>query len=270
MPSALRNTMPPSKLHVAIIMDGNGRWATARAMPRAAGHRAGAEAVRRVVEAAPQLGVGTLTLFAFSADNWKRPAHEVTTLMRLLRAHLASETPKLVANGVRLSIIGRRDRLSPGLRGAVECAEHETARGRTLHLRVAIDYSARDAIVAASMEAVKRAMELPSAQDHHHSNAPMLLSSRNGPPDLSRAEFGQLLAEACGPPSSAAPDVDLVIRTSGEQRLSDFLLWECAYAELYFTSRLWPEFNGDDLARALEEYHARERRFGALPDAAAG
>jgi undecaprenyl diphosphate synthase len=205
-------------LHVAMVMDGNGRWATRRGLPRTAGHRAGAQAVRPLVEAAPNLGVGALTLFAFSADNWKRPAHEVSALMRLFARHLRTETPRLLENGVRLEIVGRRDRLPTPLVAAMEAAEAATATGATLHLRVAVDYSARQAIAA-----------------------------------------GRLL-----------PDVDLLIRTGGEQRLSDFLLWECAYAELHFTDRMWPEFGPTELAAAVAEFRARERRFGTVPKAAAG
>jgi undecaprenyl diphosphate synthase len=232
----------PSPLHVAIIMDGNGRWAAARGLPRAAGHRQGARAVRRVVEAAPGLGVGTLTLFAFSADNWKRPASEVRALLRLLRTALASEQDRLVAHGVRLSVIGRRDRLPRPLVAAMVRAEQATAAGRVLHLRVAIDYSARDAIVEAAR--------------------------RLGPRDsLNRARFAQRLGQASG--DANAPDVDLLIRTGGEQRLSDFLLWESAYAELVFTSRMWPEFGADDLAAALNQFAHRERRFGGVARAVA-
>jgi undecaprenyl diphosphate synthase len=206
------------RLHVAIIMDGNGRWATRRGLPRTAGHRAGAQAVRPLVEAASELGVTALTLFAFSADNWKRPANEVSALMRLFARHLRMETPRLVKNGVRLEIVGRRDRLPAPLVATMEAAEMATAAGPTLHLRLAVDYSARWAIAT-----------------------------------------GLLL-----------PDVDLLVRTGGEQRLSDFLLWECAYAELHFTERMWPEFGAAELAGALEEFRARERRFGTVPKAAAG
>ena len=200
-------------LHVAIIMDGNGRWATRRALPRTAGHKAGAEAVRRVVEAAPAQGVTALTLYAFSADNWRRPAREVGALMALFAHHLRDETPRLLANGVRLNIIGRRDRLPADLIAAITAAESATSRGNGLQLRIAVDYSARHAI-----------------------------------------ETGQLI-----------PDVDLLIRTGGDQRLSDFLLWESAYAELYFTQAMWPDFNAADLEVAVREFHYRERRFGALP-----
>jgi undecaprenyl diphosphate synthase len=207
-----------SSLHVAIVMDGNGRWATRRGLPRVAGHRAGAEAVRRIVEAAPGLGVTALTLYAFSADNWKRPTGEVAALMRLFTRYLRAETPRLLENGVCLEIVGRRDRLPAALRTAIAAAERATAGGTRLRLRLAVDYSSRWAIAA-----------------------------------------GVIL-----------PDVDLLIRTGGEQRLSDFLLWECAYAELYFTDTMWPDFAGADLARAVAEFHTRERRFGALTKARAG
>jgi len=207
-----------TSLHVAVIMDGNGRWAARRGLPRAAGHRAGADAVRRAVEVAPDQGVTALTLFAFSADNWKRPPTEVAALMRLFARHLHTETPRLVENGVRLEVVGRRDRLPAPLVTAIRAAEHATAPGTRLRLRLAVDYSARAAIA-----------------DRH-----------------------------------ILPDVDLLIRTGGEQRLSDFLLWECAYAELYFTELMWPDFAAADLADALRAFHARQRRFGGLPEAAAG
>jgi undecaprenyl diphosphate synthase len=210
-------------------MDGNGRWATARGMPRIAGHRAGVETVTRVVEAAPALGIRVLTLFAFSSDNWRRPASEVEALMALLAHYLERETPRCIANRVLLEAIGRRDRLHPSVRGSIERAETATAAGTRLHLRLAIDYSARDAIVAAAV----------------------------GVPRLS--------AEALG--SALGPPVDLLIRTGGEQRLSDFLLWECAYAEFVFSRRMWPEFGAEDLAAAIREFHGRQRRFGGIPQA---
>jgi undecaprenyl diphosphate synthase len=229
-------------LHVAIIMDGNGRWAQTRARPRSTGHVAGARTARRIVEEARRLGVGTLTLYAFSGDNWKRPGPEVATLMRLFQRYLAAETARCVGTGIRLSIIGRRDRLTAPLRRAIDAAEAATADGRDMHLRVALDYSARDAIVHAAERL--RADAAP----------------------LSREAFATALAEAC---ADAAPprDVDLLIRTGGEQRLSDFLLWECAYAELWFSPRLWPDFAAADFARALADFAARDRRFGALPAA---
>jgi undecaprenyl diphosphate synthase len=238
--SALYAPSAGAARHVAIIMDGNGRWATARGMPRVAGHRQGAEAVRRVVEAAPDLGVGTLTLYAFSSDNWSRPPREVAALMRLFRSYLRSETRRLTENGVRLSMIGRRDRLPLGLRAAMEDAERRTAGGSRLHLRLAIDYSARDAIT--------RAAELATVAG-----------------TLSRERFAELLANACSPTGDGdTRDVDLLVRTGGERRLSDFLLWECAYAELYFTDTMWPDFGAEALAAALEDFESRERRFGGL------
>jgi undecaprenyl diphosphate synthase len=216
-----------STLHVGIIMDGNGRWAMARGLPRAAGHRAGVEAVSRVVEAAPGTGVGILTLFAFSSDNWRRPRDEVEALMRLLADYLEKEMERCVEKGVRLEMIGRRDRLDGGLRAAIERAEAATARGTRLRLRIAVDYSARDAILAAARRVA----------------------------NLSR----ESLEDALGPP------VDLLIRTGGERRLSDFLLWECAYAELIFSRRMWPDFGAEDLVGAVREFRGRERRFGAVP-----
>jgi undecaprenyl diphosphate synthase len=236
--------LEPAGLHVAIIMDGNGRWATARGLPRLAGHRAGALAVRRTVEAAPRCGVRTLTLYAFSSDNWQRPPSEVSTLMQLFRDYLRKRTRDCVRHGVRISVIGRRDRLAPALVDAVVAAEKATSAGRALHLRIAVDYSARDAILRAA---------------HRW----------KGAHEPSRQQFSCLLAEANHCPASA-PDVDLLIRTGGEQRLSDFLLWESAYAELYFTPRMWPDFEGADLEAAVNDFHARDRRFGRLPQAAAG
>lgn len=227
-------------LHVAIIMDGNGRWATARGWPRMVGHRAGARAVRRIVEAAPLQGIGALTLYAFSADNWSRPAPEVSALMRLMRAFLAAETQRCVENGVALHVIGRRDRIPAALCDLIASAEHSTARGTRLVLRIAIDYSARDALVKAA---------------HRSTGEP-----------LSREGFARALAAAVhsGDP---VPDVDLLIRTGGEQRLSDFLLWECAYAELFFTPCAWPEFEERSLAAAVRWFHERDRRFGGLREA---
>jgi undecaprenyl diphosphate synthase len=232
-------TAPPG-VHVAIIMDGNGRWANARGRPRAAGHLAGVKSVREIVRAASSLGVGTLTLYAFSADNWRRPTAEVSTLLRLFRRELADEISECVANGVRLSIVGRRDRLPGALVRAVERAEATTAGGRKLWLRIAIDYSSRDAILYAAARHAASGAETPPT----------------------REEFAQLLCAVHH--SAPTPDVDLLIRTGGEQRLSDFLLWECAYAELYFTPRFWPEFDANELARAVSEFQNRERRFGGL------
>jgi undecaprenyl diphosphate synthase len=218
-----------STLHCGIIMDGNGRWAAARGLPRAAGHHAGVKTVRRVIEAAPAAGVGTLTLFAFSSDNWRRPPAEVSGLMRLLARYLETEVRRLCEEGIRLEVIGRRDRLEAPLRDGIARAESDTAAGTALHLRIAIDYSGRDAILSAVRQAA----------------------------EVSRESVDGVL----GPP------VDLLIRTGGEQRLSDFLLWECAYAELVFSRRMWPDFDGGDLAGAVREFHGRQRRFGAVPPA---
>ena len=237
--------MKQSTLHVGIIMDGNGRWATARGRPRTAGHREGARAVQRVVEAAPGLRIGVLTLFAFSSDNWSRPPREVGALMRLFREYLRLETERCVRNGVRLEIVGRRDRLDGTLRSAIETAEQATAGGggARLLLRVAIDYSARDAILRAAQ--CLRPGTVPS-----------------------RESFTRLLAIVDH--ASPVPELDLLIRTGGERRLSDFLLWEAAYAELSFTDTMWPDFGAEELASAVRDFSGRQRRFGALPGSAAG
>jgi len=228
-------------MHVAIIMDGNGRWATRRGLPRVAGHRAGVAAVRRVVERALDRGVRRLTLYAFSSDNWRRPPAEVESVFRLLRAFLHLETRRLRDRGARLQVIGRRDRLPVPVLREIEKAEMQTAGGRSIHICVAIDYSSRDAIARAA------------------THAGAVLAGHGGPtPDL----YGPLLAEAL---SSNGADVDLMIRTGGEKRLSDFLLWESAYAELLFTDRMWPDFNEADLDAALDEFNRRERRFGGVP-----
>ena len=213
--------------HAAIIMDGNGRWAKSRSLPRIAGHRAGAEALRNVVEAAPSAGVTALTVYAFSADNWKRPAIEVRALMSLFARYLKTETPRCIGEGVRVSVIGRRDRLDPAIVDAMAEAEAATRYGKRLHLRLAVDYSAREAILRA-------------------------------------VEFAGGRPERFEPGLTDVPPVDLLIRTGGEQRLSDFLLWECAYAELFFTPVMWPDFTAGDLRRILHEVRRRERRFGGI------
>jgi undecaprenyl diphosphate synthase len=222
--------------HVAIIMDGNGRWATRRGLPRTAGHRAGVETVRRIVEAAPDLGITTLTLFAFSSDNWRRPDMEVSALMTLLETYMRAELRRLAKSGARLTVIGRRDRLPGRLARDIAAAEQATAHGRRLHLRIAIDYSARAAIARAAMQ----------------------IGTCDGSPDA----FGRLIAQASG--DAGACEVDLVIRSGGEKRLSDFLLWESAYAELWFSDKMWPEFTSDDLRDAVESFGRRERRFGGV------
>jgi undecaprenyl diphosphate synthase len=225
---------------VAIIMDGNGRWAMRRGLPRATGHRAGVAAVRRVVERAPDVGITRLTLYAFSCDNWRRPTVEVQSIFWLLRAFLRLETKRLRQRGVRIQIIGRRDRLADSVLREIDKAECATASGRDLHLRVAIDYSSRDAITRAAAGAhAVLAVEGPTS------------------PDL----LGPMLTQAL---TGESGEVDLLIRTGGETRLSDFLLWECAYAELLFTERMWPDFDQADLDAALEEFKRRERRFGGV------
>jgi len=226
------------RLHVAIISDGNGRWATSRGLPRSAGHRAGAEAARRIIEAAPRLGIHTLTLFALSSANWKRPAAEVNGILRLLHEYLLAETAHCIDEGVRLSIIGRRDRLSATLRQAIADSEAATADGTRLHLRMAVDYSAREAIFHAACRFYKVT-------------------------ELSTDSFSSVLAEVH---RGGSTEVDLLIRTGGEQRLSDFLLWECAFAEFVFLEKRWPDFGVTDLEAAVREFGNRECTRGALPD----
>jgi undecaprenyl diphosphate synthase len=236
----MQSTLPTVKLHVAIIMDGNGRWATRRGLPRIAGHRAGVRAVRRVVEAAPDLDIGILTLFAFSSDNWRRPADEVGALMRLLERHLQSDAQRFIDGGARLSVIGRRDRLPERLRRAIDRVESASSRNARLHLRIALDYSSRHSIASAAA-----------------------LLERTQPPSIDA--FSGMLSKSLGE-RAGAPEVDLLIRSGGEKRLSDFLLWESAYAELLFMDQMWPDFGGDHLRAAVEEFHRRERRFGALDE----
>jgi undecaprenyl diphosphate synthase len=229
---------PGDGIHVAIIMDGNGRWAQARGRPREWGHRQGAEAVRRVVEASPDLGIDTLTLYAFSSDNWKRPRAEVSVLMRLLQRYLRSEIRELALRGVRLQVVGRRDRLAPAVIEAMELAEEQTVGGEKLLLRLAVDYSSRDLLV----EAIRASASAS---------------------DIERQDLSVLLGKAMHG-GGHAPDVDLLIRTGGERRLSDFLLWECAYAELLFTPVMWPDYGGTHLAEAILDFRTRDRRFGKV------
>ena len=242
-PAAIPQELPPKRsLHVAIISDGNGRWATSRGLPRSAGHRAGAQTARRIIAAAPGLGIQTLTLFALSSANWKRPPAEVAGILRLLHEYLLTETSNCIAEGVRLNIIGRRDRMPANLRDAVADSEAATANGTRLHLRLAIDYSAREAIFHAACRFYKVTT-------------------------LSPDSFGDVLSEVL---RGGSTDVDLLIRTGGEQRLSDFLLWECAFAEFVFVAKRWPDFTPADLESAVHEFGSRERTRGALPDAIAG
>ena len=226
-------------LHVAIIMDGSGRWAQARGLPRSAGHRAGVETVRQVVGGAPELGISTLTLDCFSSDNWQRPANEVATLLEIFEDYLRNEIVPWLAAGVRVSVIGRRNRVPASLREAMAAAEAATRGCGRLHLRLAIDYSSREAILGAATR-LKMARDLPEFA------------------------FPRALTSARG--GGVVPDVDLLVRTGGEQRLSDFMLWECAYAEMYFTPVLWPDFGAEGLAAAVEEFHSRDRRFGRVPE----
>ena len=228
----------PDRFHVAINMDGNGRWALLRGQPREAGHIAGATAVRRAVKSAPALGITTLTLYAFSSDNWRRPRSEVDNLMFLFQNHLDSECASLTDRGVRFSVIGRRDRLSNSLRRSIAHVEESTSEGTSLHLRIAIDYSAREALLAA---AGRLATGIPPT----------------------REAFEQAMYESINAPSGTR-DVDLLIRTGGELRLSDFMLWESAYAELFFTDVLWPDFTESDLASAVRAFAARDRRYGGV------
>jgi undecaprenyl diphosphate synthase len=220
-------TKPP--FHVAIIMDGNGRWATRQGKPRTAGHKAGGEALRKVCEAAPALGVTTLTVFAFSTYNWARPRAEVAGLMRLFEQYMDWETAYCLERGARLSLIGRRDRLPKRLAARMAEVEAMTAHGKALHLRIALDYSSREAIERAAHEGADR--------------------------------FASRIAQA---DDDSATDVDLLIRTGGDRRLSDFLLWESAFAELYFTDQMWPEFDGESLGDAVAEFHARQRAGGLI------
>jgi undecaprenyl diphosphate synthase len=220
--------------HVAIIMDGNGRWAKARRLPRVAGHKAGVEAVRKVVEAAPNLGIECLTLYAFSSENWKRPEDEVGYLMGLLKQYLLSEIAELDSNGIRLSFIGDYNKLSPDILNLIEGASARTAGNTRLRLVIALNYGGQDEI-ARAVRAVVAAGESISADS---------IAARLDTADL--------------------PPLDLIVRTSGEQRLSNFLLWQAAYAELVFTDRLWPDFDGEALERACQTFATRERRYGGL------
>jgi undecaprenyl diphosphate synthase len=231
----IQSTWQSIGLHVAVIMDGNGRWATRRGLPRTTGHRAGAKALRRIVGLAPGLGIKVLTVYAFSSDNWKRPTHEVAFLMNLFRRFLQGESAECAKEGVRINVIGRRDRLDPALVSVLEEAEALTSPGETLLLRIAVDYSSRDAIMHAGSDRAAGTREF----------------------------FQRRLARTVGC-VAGAPDVDLLIRTGAERRLSDFLLWESAYAELYFSDTMWPDFGEGELVQALGDFAGRDRRFGGL------
>ena len=225
-------------LHVAIICDGNGRWATSRGLPRSAGHRAGAQAARNIIRCAPLLGIHTLTLFTLSSANWKRPPTEVTAILQILQEYVRWETENCLEEGIRLSIIGRRDRMHPLLRESIEEAEARTAKGKNLHLRLAVDYSSRHTLFQAASRFYKVTR-------------------------LSTEAFGDVLAEV---QRGGSTDVDLLVRTGGEMRLSDFLLWECAFAEFVFLEKRWPDFTPVDLRNAVVEFEKRERTRGALPE----
>src|SRR5262249_8334653 len=229
---------PP--VHVAIIMDGNGRWAKARGLPRVAGHKRGAEAVRRTVTGAGERGIQYLTLYGFSSENWKRPAAEIDDLMGLLRLYLVNEIEELHQKGVRLRVIGQRSRLQPDIVRLIEGAERRTATNRTLNLTVALSYGGRAEIA----EAARRI-------------AQGVRAGRMDPAQVDESRFARFLY------TKDMPDPDLLIRTSGEKRVSNFLLWQCAYAELVFLDRLWPDFTRGDLENAITEYHGRDRRYGA-------
>ncbi len=229
---------PP--LHIAIIMDGNGRWAKARGLPRTIGHQRGAEAVRRTVMGAVDLGISHLTLFGFSSENWKRPASEIDDLMALLRFYLRSEIAELDRNGVRIRVIGDRDRLADDIVTLIDDAETRTRANVRLNLAVALSYGGRSEITRAARRLARAAMAGELAVD-----------------DIDEVAFARELLTV------DMPDPDLVIRTSGEKRISNFLLWQSAYAELVFMDRLWPDFTKDDLEDAIREFHRRDRRYGA-------
>ncbi len=225
-------------IHLAVIMDGNGRWARQRGWARLRGHRQGSESVRKVVRSAPEMGVGVLTLYAFSSDNWGRPQREVQGLMTLLERYLREELGRCLDNGVRVNVVGRRDRLGAELMEAIGAAEAKTADCRRLHLRLAVDYSSREQLTRAAR---LFSLRVGGGQRHFSSCLNRVMHS-----------------------DPEAPPVDLLIRTSGEQRLSDFLLWECAYAELFFSDTLWPDFGTAELKRAMGEFRSRRRRFGLV------
>ncbi len=229
-------------VHVAVIMDGNGRWAKARGLPRTAGHKRGADAVRRVIEAAPGLGISYLTLFGFSSENWQRPESEVRDLLGLLRLYLESEIAEMAANGIRLNIIGDRTRFPADTVKLIESAEARTAANSKLVLTIALSYGGRQEIVAAAQALARECA-----------------AGRLTADDIGEEAFARRLFTV------GTPDPDLLIRTSGEQRISNFLLWQLAYSELVFTDTLWPDFGRADLEAAIATYRSRERRYGAVP-----
>jgi len=238
LPATYGGSPPPG--HIAIIMDGNGRWAEARGLPRIAGHKRGAEAVRKTVEAAAKAGVSYLTLFGFSSENWKRPEREIGDLMGLLRLYLKSEINELAKNGIKLMVIGDRSRFAPDIVEMIEKAERDTRNGARLTLVLALSYGGRQEIVSAARSLARQAV-----------------AGEVDPETIDDGMFRSHLNTA------AVPDPDLLIRTSGEQRISNFLLWQLAYTELVFTNVLWPDFGADDLIAAINEFNSRERRYGA-------
>ena len=232
--------LPAPPVHVAIIMDGNGRWAKARGLPRLVGHKRGVESVRDAVKAAQSLGIRYLTLYGFSSENWRRPEAEVKDLMGLLRLYLRSEIAELHREGVRLRIIGQRSRLSDDIRALIDNGERLTGENHTLTLTIALSYGGRDEIAQAA-KTIAEAVQAGTLD----------------PADVDEETVARHLF------THDMPDPDLLIRTSGEKRISNFLLWQCAYSEMVFIDRLWPDFSKTDLADAIREFHGRERRYGA-------
>ena len=242
-------SLDPARLpaHIAVIMDGNGRWARQRGLPRVAGHKAGIDPVRMIVETSAQLGIQALTLYAFSTENWKRPPAEVDTLWRLLRLYLQRELPRLQNNGIRLNAIGRWDALSPAVREDLEATIALTSRNTGLRLNLAINYSGRTDLV----DAVNRLLDRARLQGN--------LAALHVDEDTLAGELS----------TAGLPDPDLLIRTSGEMRISNFLLWQIAYAELYVTETLWPDFDRAHFLRALLDFQKRDRRFGGVNEGSA-
>ena len=244
MPIAPRPATPdpsPGPQHIAIIMDGNGRWAKSRGLPRIAGHRRGADAVRKVIRSAGELGVPVLTLFAFSTENWTRPADEVSDLMGLLRHYLRNELEELGRNGAKLRVIGDRDRLAKDIQKDISDAEARTRTNTRIDVNICINYGARDEILRATRNLARKVAAGEVVADR-----------------IDEASFERELLTA------GVPDPDLLIRTSGEQRISNFLLWQCAYAELVFVDTLWPDFGKEHLEKAIAEFRKRERRYGGV------
>lgn len=241
MPGPDTSAFPPPPTHIAIIMDGNGRWATARGLPRTAGHKKGVDAVRQAIEGARELGVRYLTLYSFSTENWSRPEDEVSTLMQLLRFYLRGEIAKLHKNGIRLRVIGDRSRLSSDIQALISNAESLTVGNTDMTLVLALSYGGRQELVDAARKL-----------------AQAVARGEMTPDDITTDAFARELSTG-----GTIPDPDLMIRTSGEKRISNFLLWQLAYAEMVFLDTLWPDFTRRDLEAAIQEFHRRDRRFGA-------